>query len=73
MGCAATLPHNRAICRLSRQNLLQQHRYNVLKMSINGASTTFGIVSRKIIGLCLNIKPQSNYGLPLWTKIVAGT
>jgi len=35
MGCAVTLRHNRAISRLSRQNLLQQYRYYVLKMSIN--------------------------------------
>jgi len=35
MGCAATLRHNRAISRLSKQNLLQQHRYYVLKMSVN--------------------------------------
>jgi len=52
IGCAATLCHNRAIGRLSRQNLLQQHRYYVLNMSANGASTTLGLVSWKILVLC---------------------
>jgi len=57
MSCVAMLPHNRAIGRLSGQNLLQQHRYYVLKMSVNGASTTFGLVSWKILGLCCDIEP----------------
>jgi hypothetical protein len=52
----ATLPHYRAIGRLSRQKLLQQHRYFVLKMSVNGASTTFGLVSLKILRLCGGMK-----------------
>jgi len=51
MGCAATLPHNRAIGRLSRQKLLKQHRYYVLKMSVNGASTT--------VGLCIVENPRA--------------
>jgi len=57
MGCAATLPHNRAIGRLSRQKLFQQHRNNVPKMSVNGASMTFGLVSWIILGLCSGMKP----------------
>jgi hypothetical protein len=57
MGFAATLPHNRAIGRLSRQKLLQQHCYYVLKMSVNGASTTFGLVSWIILGLCGGVNP----------------
>jgi len=57
MRCAAMLPHNCAIGRLSRQNLFQQHRYYVLKISINGASTTFGLVWWKILGLCSDIEP----------------
>jgi hypothetical protein len=36
---------------------LKQHRYYVLKMSVNGASTTFGLVSWKILGLCGCMKP----------------
>jgi len=51
------LPHNRAIGCLSRQNLLQQHCYYILKMSVNGATTTLGLVSGKILGLCGDIKP----------------
>jgi len=57
MGCAATLPHNRTIGRHSRQTLMKQHRYYVLKMSVNGASTTFGLESWKILALCGGIKP----------------
>jgi len=57
MGCAATLPHNRTIGRLSKQKLLQQDLYYVLKMSVNGASMTFGLVSWKILGLCDDMKP----------------
>ena len=57
MGCEATLRQNRAIGRHSRQNLLQQHRYYVVKMSVNGASTTLGLVSWKILVLCSNIRP----------------
>jgi hypothetical protein len=57
MGCAATLRHNRAIGRLSRQNLLQQHRYYVLKMRVNGPSTTLGLVSWKILVLCGDNRP----------------
>jgi len=64
MGCAATLPRNRAIARLSKQKLLKQHRYYVLKISVNGASTTFGLVSWKIVGLCGGIKPGLDYRLP---------
>jgi hypothetical protein len=57
IGCAVTLPHNRATHCLSRQKLFQQHRYYVLKMSVNGSSTTFGLISWKILGLCGGMKP----------------
>jgi len=57
MGCAATLRHNHAIGRLSRQNVIQQHRYYVLKMSVNGASTTLGLVSWTILVLCGDNRP----------------
>jgi len=56
MGWAAMLPHNRGIGRLSWQKLLPQHRYYVLKMSVNGASMTFGVGSWKILGLCGSMK-----------------
>jgi len=38
-GCAATLIHNGTLGHLSRRKELRQHRYNVLKMSVHGAST----------------------------------
>jgi hypothetical protein len=55
-GCAATLMHNRTIGRLSRQNVLRQHCFYALKMSVNGVSTTFGHVSWKINWLSGDIK-----------------
>jgi hypothetical protein len=33
-------------------------------MSVNGASTTFGLVSWKILGMCGGMMPQSHYRLP---------
>jgi hypothetical protein len=57
MGCAVTFTYNRAIGRLSRQNLLQQHRYYVLKMSVIGESTTCGFASWKILGMGGDSKP----------------
>jgi hypothetical protein len=64
MGCAATLPHNHAIGGLSMLKVLEIHRYYVLKMSVNGASTIFGRTSWKILGLCGEIKLESVYRLP---------
>jgi len=55
-GCAATLSHNKIIGRLSRQRQLRRYCYYVLKMSINGASTTLDLGSRKILGMCGDIK-----------------
>jgi hypothetical protein len=57
MGCAATLPDNGGIGCLSRLQLLLKHRYYVPKMSINGASITFGLASWKILEQCGDIKP----------------
>jgi hypothetical protein len=57
MGFAATLPHNRAIGHLSRQKLWQQHRYYILKMSVNEVSMTFGLVCWIIFGLCGGMNP----------------
>jgi hypothetical protein len=50
MGCAAMLPDNRATGRISSQKHFQQHRYYILKMSVNGASTTFSLESWIILG-----------------------
>jgi len=44
-GCAAIIRHNQIISCLSGQQRLRQHRYYVLKMSANGASTTFANAS----------------------------
>jgi len=59
-GCAATLTHNRTIGRSCRQSWFQQHRYYVLKMNVNGASTTFGLLSWNIREMYSNINPWSN-------------
>jgi len=71
MGCAATLRHNRAIGRLSRQNLLQQHRYYVLKMSSNGASTIFSFASSVSYVPISCRHPFMGYWQPLQTKTTA--
>jgi hypothetical protein len=57
MSYAVMLPQNHAIGRLPIQNLFQQHRYYVLKMSVNGATTTFGLLSWNVLGLCGDIEP----------------
>jgi len=64
-GFAATFIHNRTIDSRSIQKWWQQHRYYVLKMSVNGMSMTFGPASWKMQALCGDIKPYSNYRLPL--------
>jgi len=56
-GFAETLTHDRTIACLSSQKWLGQHGYYVLKMSVNGASVTFGHALWKIPGLCGDIKP----------------
>jgi len=60
-GCAATLNHNQTIGRLSRQRLSRQHFYYILTLSVNGAWTTFGLESRKTLGLCGDMNPYWNY------------
>jgi hypothetical protein len=50
---------------------LWQHQDNVLNMSINGASMTFGLASWKMQGLRGDIKLLSNYWSPLYGKMVA--
>ena len=57
VGCAATVRHNRTIGRLSIEQWWWQHFYYVLKMSINRASTTFGLASWKLHGLCGDVTP----------------
>jgi len=53
----ATLIYNQTIARLSIQKWLQQHRYYILKMSVNGGSLASGDASWKMQGLCGDIKP----------------
>jgi len=56
-GCAATLTHNSTVGRLATQQWWRQHRYYVLKMSVNRASMTFGHASWKIKVLCNQVYP----------------
>jgi len=48
VGCAVTVRHNRTIGRLSMERWWWQHFSYVLKMSVNRASTTFGLAFWKI-------------------------
>jgi len=54
-GCAVTLTHNQTIGRRSKQKWLQQHRCNVLNMSVNGASKSLGLAFCTMNGICHNI------------------
>jgi len=56
-GFAATLTNNQTITRLSNEKYLLQHHSYVRKIRGNGASTTFGLESWKMQGLCGDIKP----------------
>jgi hypothetical protein len=56
-GCAAATSHNYIIGCLSKQKRVRLHRNNVLKMSVYGATTTFGLVSWKMLGLCSGMMP----------------
>jgi len=56
-GCEVTVPHNQTTGRLSIEEWWWQHFYTVLKMSVNRASTIFGLASRKLDGLYGNIAP----------------
>jgi len=57
LGYVVTVRHNRTIGRLSIEQWSWQHFYYVLKMSVNWASTIFGLASWKLHGLCGDIKP----------------
>ena len=61
VGCAVTVRHNRTIGRLSMAHWWWQHFYYVLKMSINRASTTFGLASWKMDELGGDVTPYSRY------------
>jgi len=69
-GFAATFTHNRTMARLSSQIWSRKHRYYVLKMSVNGASTTLGIASRKMQVLCSDNEPYLTYRPPFQAKML---
>jgi hypothetical protein len=73
MSTAATLHNKRALGCLSKKNLLQEHRYYVLKMTVNRASTTVGRLSWTILGPCCDIKQQSDHPQPCESKEIALT
>jgi len=57
VGCAVTVHHNQTVGRLSMDQWWWQHFYYVLKMSVNRASTTFGLASWKMHELCGEVTP----------------
>jgi len=57
VGCAVKVHHTRNIGRLSMEQWWWQHVYYVLKLSVNRASTTFGLASWKMHELCGNVAP----------------
>jgi hypothetical protein len=57
VGSAVTVSHNPTISRLSIDQWWWQHFYYVLKMSVSRASTTFGLASWKMHGLCGDVTP----------------
>jgi hypothetical protein len=57
VGCTVTVSHNRTISRHSMEQWWLQHFYYVLKMYVNRASTTLGLESWKMHGLCSDITP----------------
>jgi len=57
VGCVVTVGHNRNIGHLSMEQWWWQHFYYVLIMSVNKASTTFGLASWKMDELCGDVTP----------------
>jgi hypothetical protein len=57
VGWVLTVHHKQIIGRLSIEQWWWQHFYNVLKMSVNRASTIFGLASWKLHGLCGEVTP----------------
>ena len=64
VGCAVTVRHNQTIGHLSIEQWWWQHFYYVLTMSINWASTIFGLTYRKLHGLCDDVMQSSCYRPP---------
>jgi hypothetical protein len=57
VGCAVTVSHNQTIGPISIEQWWPQHFYYVLKMSVNRVSTTFGLASWKMHGVCGDVTP----------------
>jgi len=57
VGCAVTACHNQIIGRLSIEQWWWQHFHYILKMSVNRASTIFGLASWKLHWMCGDITP----------------
>jgi len=57
VGRAVAVRHNQTIGRLSIEQWWWQHFYYVLIMSVNRASTIFGLGSWKLHGLCGDVTP----------------
>jgi len=57
VGCGVIIRHNRTIGPLSIEQLWWQHFYYGLRMRVNRASTTFGLASWKMDGLCSDMTP----------------
>jgi len=72
-SCAATLSHSLIIGCLSRQKWSGQHRYCLLKMNLNGVSTTFCYASWTMLELCSDVQLSSDHWLRFWAKMVATT
>jgi len=57
VGGVVTVHHDRTIGPLSMEQWWWPHIYYVLKMSVNRASTTFGLASWKMHELCGDVTP----------------
>jgi len=57
VGCAVTVRYNQTIGLLAVEHWWQQLFYYVLKMSVNRASTTFGVASWKMHGVGGDVTP----------------
>jgi hypothetical protein len=57
VGSAVIVSHNQTISRLSMEQWWRQNFCYVLKMSVNTASTTFGLTSWKMQAVCGDVTP----------------
>jgi len=64
------LTYKHSISCLCRQKCYKQYRYYLLKMSVNGVSTIFGVATWIIKGQYNGVNPELNYQPPLWAKML---